>query len=106
VTYQVAAGQTLYAALGRGFKAGGFNPASPAGSESYDEESTWNVEGGTKTTFAGGKATATATAFWTNWDDLQLNLPNPSVPGQFYIANVGAAETSGIELAMTGQAAR
>ena len=39
---------TLYATVGRGFKAGGFNPASPAGSEAYDEEQTWNVEGGSR----------------------------------------------------------
>ena len=37
---------TLYATVGRGFKAGGFNSASPAGREAYDEEQTWNVEGG------------------------------------------------------------
>ena len=49
-----------YASVGRGFKAGGFNPASPAGSEAYDEERTWHVEGGVKTTWAGGRVLANA----------------------------------------------
>jgi iron complex outermembrane recepter protein len=31
------------------------------------------------------------------WDDLQLNLPDPAVPGQFYIANVGGAVSKGAE---------
>lgn len=103
VSYQLGQEQTLYASVGRGFKAGGFNPAAPAGSESYDEEATWNVEGGTKAQFAGGHATASAAVFFTDWNDLQLNLPNLSVPGQFYIANVGAAQSTGVEFSLTAQ---
>ena len=34
---------------------------------------------------------ANASLFHIQWDDLQLNLPNPQVPAQFYIANVGGA---------------
>ena len=30
-----------------------------------------------------------------DWDDMQLNVPNPYVPAQFYIANVGGARSSG-----------
>ena len=76
VAYRVQSSQTVYATVGRGFKAGGFNPASPAGSESYGEEHTWNLEGGVKTAWAGGRVTANASAFLIDWDDLQLNLPN------------------------------
>ena len=76
MAYRSQSSQTLYATVGRGFKAGGFNPASPPGSESYGEEHTWNVEGGVKTAWAGGRVTANASAFLIDWDDLQLNLPN------------------------------
>ena len=41
-------GQSAYGSFARGFKAGGFNPASPAGSEAYGKEHTWNLEGGIK----------------------------------------------------------
>ena len=33
--------------------------------------------------------TANVAVFSIDWSDLQLNVPNPFVPGQFYIANVG-----------------
>jgi hypothetical protein len=46
--------------------------------------------GGVKTSWAGGRVSANAAVFYIDWNDLQLNLPNLNVPGQFYIANVGA----------------
>jgi iron complex outermembrane receptor protein len=104
VAYRVRSSQTVYATVGRGFKAGGFNPASPAGSEAYGEEHTWNVEGGVKTAWAGGRVTANASVFVIDWDDLQLNLPDLSVPGQFYIANVGTARSAGVELEVNARA--
>ena len=88
----------VYAAMARGFKAGGFNAASPVGSEAYGEEQTWNLEGGVKTTWADGRVTANAAVFRIDWDDLQLNLPDPVVPAQFYIANVGGAVSRGVEV--------
>ena len=56
-----------------------------------------------KSTLAEGKVAASAAVFFIDWDDLQLNVPNPFVPGQFYIANVGGARSSGIELDVTAR---
>jgi iron complex outermembrane receptor protein len=103
VAYRLNDTRMLYASAAGGFKAGGFNPASPAGSEAYGEEHTWNVEGGIKTTMAGGRVLANAAVFFTDWSDLQLNLPNPQVPAQFYVANVGRASSRGIELELTAR---
>jgi iron complex outermembrane receptor protein len=89
---------TAYVSASRGYKAGGFNPAALPGSEAYGEEHAWHVEGGVKSTFAGGKAAVNAAIFSIDWDDLQLNVPNPFVPGQFYIANVGSAKSRGVEV--------
>ena len=94
---RVQPGKMVYGAVGRGFKAGGFNAASPAGLEAYAEEHTRNFEGGAKTTWAGGRLTANAAVFRIVWNDLQLNLPDSAVPGQFYIANVGGAVSKGVE---------
>ncbi len=102
-SYRVQPGAMAYVSLTGGFKAGGFNPASPAGSEAYDEERTWNFEGGLKSAWAGHRATLNASAFSLDWQDLQLNLPNPQVPGQFYISNVGKARSSGVELELNGR---
>ena len=71
----------LYFSVTGGFKAGGFNPASPAGSEAYDEEHTWNVEGGLKSAWAGRRVTANVSVFSIDWQDLQLNLPNTAGAG-------------------------
>ena len=93
------------ASVSRGFKAGGFNAASLPGSEAYGEEHTWNLEGGVKTTWAEGRVSANAAVFYIDWDDLQLNVPNPNVPAQFYIANVGSAKSNGVELELNARAA-
>ncbi|HEX6163519.1 MAG TPA: TonB-dependent receptor [Vicinamibacterales bacterium] len=93
----------VYVSAARGYKAGGFNPAALPGSEAYGEEHAWHVEGGVKSTFADGKAALNAAVFVIDWDDLQLNVPNPFVPGQFYIANVGAAKSRGFELDLTAR---
>ena len=90
--------KTLYATVGRGYKAGGFNSASPSGSEAYGEEHTWHFEGGAKTLWANGRVSANAAVFYIDWDDLQLNVPNPAVPAQFYITNVGGAVSKGVEV--------
>ncbi len=97
VSYRADDNVTIYAATTGGFKAGGFNPASPRGSETYGEEHTWNVEGGVKTLLAGGRVALNASVFTIDWNDLQLNQPDPQVPGQFYIANVGGASSRGVE---------
>jgi iron complex outermembrane receptor protein len=105
IAYRLRDDKMLYAGVGRGYKAGGFNPASPPGSEGYDEEFSWNVEGGVKTMWADGRLSANASVFYINWDDLQLNVPNPFVPTQFYIANVGGADSKGVELELAARAA-
>jgi iron complex outermembrane receptor protein len=101
--FHLQPGKTLYASVGKGYKAGGFNAASPPGTELYDEELTWNFEGGVKTTWANGRVAANAAVFRIDWDDMQLNVPNLFVPGQFYVANVGGAASSGVEVEVNGR---
>jgi iron complex outermembrane receptor protein len=105
IAYRVQPDKTLYATAGRGYKAGGFNPESPGGSESYGEEFSWNIEGGVKTLWAGGRVSANTSVFYIDWDDLQLNIPNPAVPAQFYISNVGGAVSKGVEFEVGARAA-
>jgi len=95
--------KTVYFSVANGYKAGGFNAASPPGTELYDEEHTWNFEGGVKTMWANGRVAANAAVFHTDWSDMQLNLPNVFVPGEFYIANVGGATSSGVELELNAR---
>jgi len=53
--------------------------------------------------FSQGKVSANAAVFFIDWDDLQLNVPNQFVPGQFYIANVGGASSRGVEFDVTAR---
>lgn len=104
LSYRVQPDRMLYASASSGYKAGGFNAASPVGSEAFAEEHTVQVEGGLKSIWAGGRVLTNAAVFYIDWDDLQLNLPNPQVPAQFYVANVGGARSAGVELELTARA--
>ena len=106
LAYRVQPETTVYGTVGRGYKAGGFNPASPAGSESYGEELTWNIEGGLKTLWANGRVSTNVAVFFIDWNDLQLNVPDPAVPAQFYISNVGGAASKGFEIELNARPAR
>jgi iron complex outermembrane receptor protein len=104
ISYHVQPDAMVYFSVTGGFKAGGFNPASPAGSEAYDEEHTWNVEGGLKSAWAGRRVTTNVSVFSIDWQDLQLNLPNDQVPGQFFISNVDGARSTGAEFELHAKA--
>jgi iron complex outermembrane receptor protein len=97
VAYRFVRGAMMYGTVGRGFKAGGFNAASPAGSEAYGEEHSWNSEVGVKTSALAGRLSASAATFYIDWSDLQVNVPNPQVPAQFFVANAAGATSSGVE---------
>jgi iron complex outermembrane receptor protein len=105
IAYRVQPETTVYGTVGRGYKAGGFNSASPAGAEAYGEEFTWHVEGGAKALWANGRVSTNAAMFFIDWSELQLNVPNPAVPAQFYITNVGGATSRGVELEVSARAA-
>jgi iron complex outermembrane receptor protein len=104
VSYPFLKGQSVYGTAARGFKAGGFNPASPTGSEAYGQEHSWNYEGGVKTTWLDQRLTLNGAVYFIDWADLQVNVPNPFIPAQFYVANAGKATSKGVELELTARA--
>jgi iron complex outermembrane receptor protein len=87
----------VYGAWSRAFKAGGFNPISIPGNESFDEEHASNIEGGVKYKSNNDRYSASAAVFSIDWDDLQLNVPILFSPGAFYIDNAGSATSRGVE---------
>jgi len=103
LAYHLTKEHMLYATVSRGYRAGGFNTASPAGYESYDEENSWNYEIGAKTSWLDNKLLANLTFYYINWDNLQLNQPDPVTPGSYYIANAGSAESKGVELELVAR---
>lgn len=97
-SYRVARGASVYGTVSRGFKAGGFNPASPVESQTYGQEHSWNYEAGVKALALGDRFSAALATFYIDWTDLQVNVPNPFVPTQFFIANAAGATSKGVEL--------
>jgi iron complex outermembrane receptor protein len=103
LAYHIHPGAMAYFSVTGGYKAGGFNPAAPAGSEAYGEEHTWNYEGGIKSTWLNKRVLLNFTVFSIDWKDLQLNVPNQQVPGQFFVSNAGQARSHGVEAEFTGK---
>jgi iron complex outermembrane recepter protein len=103
VAYRLDPKRTVYGTVGGGYKAGGFNPASPAGSEIYGEEKSWNFEGGYKALLWNDRLSVAGSVFFIDWNDLQLNVPNLQVPSQVFIANVGGASSKGFEVEATSR---
>ena len=88
----------LYGRVTRGFKAGGFNAIAPSGDERYGEETSWCYEAGIKSEWFDGKLRTNAAVYCIDWSDMQLNEPLLTVPGRYFIGNVGSATSKGVEL--------
>lgn len=93
-------GKMIYGSISRGYRAGGFNPASPPGKEDYDEETSWNYEAGIKTSWLEDHLRVNMALFHIEWDHMQLNLPYGQT---YFIDNAGDAESSGVELELTAR---
>jgi outer membrane receptor protein involved in Fe transport len=65
----------------------------------YDSDSVWSYELGTKNSFAGGRVTIDASAFYIKWSDIQTSLYLPTC-GSSFIANTGKATSKGFDLAL------
>lgn len=101
--FRVRPNTLIFGNVSRGYKAGGFNPVSLPGDESYGEEFAWNFEGGVKTVAANGRVSVSASVFSIDWDDLQLFVPIPGGQAQFYVDNVGSASSTGVEFEVAGR---
>ena len=100
IEHDVTPESMLYLTAARGAKAGGFN--SNAVSESlkvFDPEYNWTYEVGLKNTLLNGRAVVNLAAFYTAWEDMQINILDPN-GGPFtgtLISNLGDATIWGLE---------
>jgi iron complex outermembrane receptor protein len=90
--YQLDAGRMAYASVSRGFKAGGFN--SGACGSSFKPETLTAYEAGVKTRSAEGRLTLNGSAFYYDYQDLQLQQ---YVNNQSTFANASSATIKGLE---------
>ncbi len=95
IAYHVNEDVMLYGSVTRGYKAGGFNTNSPAGSETFDEETNWSYELGVKSMWWDKKLSINAALFYVDWNDIQLAQ---FLNNRQFVANAGNATSYGAEL--------
>jgi iron complex outermembrane receptor protein len=98
----------LYALFSTGFRAGGFNLTTTSVSLiPYGSEKALNYEIGAKTLWFGGRLGMNLDAFYMRQNDLLTYNPDPNPQaaalGFYYLNNVGAADTYGIEYTAIGK---
>jgi outer membrane receptor for ferric coprogen and ferric-rhodotorulic acid len=94
----------VYALYSEGFRTGGTNRARgmPTLPIQYDPDLLKNYEGGLKSRWMNGQLQLNVIAYHQVWEDMQLELTDPSYaydePYQTVIANVGDASVDGMDV--------
>ncbi len=89
-----------YASAAKGFRSGGVNTFTQ---ESYDPESIWTYELGTKMALLGGRLRFDTALFHSDYTDYQTSGFSPTL-GRIIIDNAGDARIRGIETDITWRA--
>lgn len=104
LSWKVADGQTAYATLTRGYKAGGFNldTSIPAALRRFDPEFLWNTELGFKTRSADGRFDSQTSLFYMRRTSMQVSSsyqsdPNDPLTFVFLTNNAARGENYGLE---------
>lgn len=108
-SYRATDTTTLNAQVSQGFRLGGINdPLNEplcsdqdkitfGGRENWEDETVWNYEVGSKSTFGGGRGTFNVAAFHMDIEDLQATLTAGTCSSRV-VFNVPEATSTGIEL--------
>jgi len=90
--YRVFEDHLLWASVGTGARAGGFNFIDE---QHFDQEEIFAVEGGFKSSFLDRRLTLNVTGFWYDWQDPQIRGTADNIP---LTTNAPSAESYGIEV--------
>ena len=99
----------VYVTAAQGFRTGGLNQADlPFASNiprSYDSDSLWNYELGTKLTLLNGRLRVDAAVYHIDWSNIQVRQLDATQAFPF-TGNAGGADVDGVEADVTGLIAR
>ncbi len=84
----------IYAKIASSAKAGGFS----TGGTEFDDENVIGYEVGLKSTLLDGRADFDVTLFYNDFEDLQVNSFDNSLPPVSLLTNAGESRTQGIEM--------
>jgi len=93
-TFDVTDQTMLYGRIASGYRPGGPNVALPGVPPQVDADRLVNYEVGIKSDFWDGRALIEATAFWIEWEDIQLAT---AAGGLSWLTNGDTARSRGIE---------
>jgi iron complex outermembrane recepter protein len=99
--FKISPDTMLYARLASGYRPGGPNIQGNVDLVpiEYNPDKTRNYEVGVKSEVLDHRLFLDASVYYIKWDDIQLQLVNPS-SGIFYYANGSEAKSQGLELAV------
>lgn len=95
----------LYVTVSRGFKSGGFaveGSNEDAFSTPFDPEFALSYEVGTKTRWLDDRLQVNTAVYYVDYDDLQVQTIDEGT-GRFFVANVGSASSTGVEVELLAQ---
>ncbi|WOX04249.1 TonB-dependent receptor [Microbulbifer pacificus] len=108
LNYQIDEDTMVYGSFSSGFKSGGFDmrgdaSVNPETVDGYDPETADTFEIGIKTQLLEDRVRLNATAFHTNYEDMQVTVQSFSAATQSFssaVLNAGESEIQGFELEM------
>ncbi|MFC7049459.1 TonB-dependent receptor [Emcibacter nanhaiensis] len=100
--YDLSDTAMVYGKAARGFKSGGFNDGFTSNSDAaFGEETLWNYEIGSKSTFLKGRMQVNLAGYLMTWKNVQnifSDVPDGSVIPFFQVDTAGDIEIKGVEL--------
>lgn len=97
VNYRLGTGSNIYATYSEGLKSGGVNASILLNTQglTFEKEASTNYEIGYRGNL--GPARFSLAAFYTEFDNLQIQTFDPTNPANIIVTNAGAAEIMGVE---------
>ncbi|NNE61189.1 MAG: TonB-dependent receptor, partial [Woeseia sp.] len=105
--YAINGNVSAFAALSRGYKAGGFNlGAVPTGRREFAQEALWNFETGVRSTWLDGNLSVNGLVFFNTRRDQQVRtsfqlVPNDPASFVFFTDNAASGRSLGLEAEVT-----
>ena len=101
LSYQLTPDALVYATVSQGFRVGGGNLANvtplPPQDRTYQPDSLWNFEVGTKTSWLDQRVIFNTSLYYINWSNIQVSDFTDNTNALTFIANAGKARVYGAE---------
>ncbi|HEX7113668.1 MAG TPA: TonB-dependent receptor [Steroidobacter sp.] len=109
LSYKIDGRKLIYVQAAEGFRIGGVNPGLPPCptcladlGASFSSDSLWSYEVGWRSELLQETLTFNASAFWIDWEDIQLNVNREDGFNGF--TNAGKARSRGVEMEINARA--